>query len=97
MMADEPRLARLVRRARTLRRQRDKLVEELARDWAAALRGQGFSPTDLDELWAGLTEDAVARLRRAPESSSPEAIRREAMEVIARVRERVEVELGSGG
>jgi hypothetical protein len=96
-MADEPRLARLVRRARTLRRQRDKLVEELARDWAAALRGQGFSPADLDELWAGLAEDAVARLRRAPEASPPEAIRREALEVIARVRARVEVELGAGG
>jgi hypothetical protein len=96
-MAEEPRLVRLVRRARTLRRQRDKLVEELARDWAAALRGQGFSAADLDELWAGLAEDAVARLRRTPESSSPEAIRREALEVIARVRERVEVELGAGG
>jgi hypothetical protein len=96
-MADEPRLAQLVRRARALRRQRDKLVEELARDWAAALRGQGFSPGDLDELWAGLTEEAVARLRRAPEAGSPEAIRREATEVIARVRERVEAALGVGG
>ena len=32
------------------------------REWSPALRGQGFSPRDLDELWAGLTEDAVRRL-----------------------------------
>ena len=41
-------------------------------------------------------EEAVARLRRAPEAGSPEGIRREAMEVIARVRERVEAALGAG-
>jgi hypothetical protein len=93
-----PRLPELVRRARRLAQERDRLVDELAREWSAALRGQGLSATDLDELWAGLTEDAVRRLLRARlEGVSPEAIRREAHEVIARVKERVETELAAGG
>ena len=60
-----PRLPELIKRARRLALERDRLVQELAREWSAALRGQGFSPRDLDELWAGLTEDAVRRLLRA--------------------------------
>lgn len=93
-----PRLPELVRRARRLSRERDRLVEEVAREWSVALRGQGFSPRDLDELWAGLTEEAVRRLLR---SSAPDlgtdVIRREAIEVIGRVKERVETELAAGG
>lgn len=92
-----PRLPELIKRARRLAHERDRLVQELAREWSAALRGQGFS-RDLDELWAGLTEDAVRRLLHArAEGASPEAIRREAHEVIARVKERVETELAAGG
>ena len=48
------RLADLIRRARRLAAERDRLVESLAADWARALRGQRLSATDLDELWAGL-------------------------------------------
>ena len=94
-----PRLPELVRRARRLAQERDKLVEELAREWTAALRGQGLSATDLDELWAGLTEEAVRRLLRSDVAAnvSAEVIRREANEVIARVKERVETELAAGG
>jgi hypothetical protein len=93
-----PRLPELVRRARRLARERDRLVEEVAREWSVALRGQGFSPRDLDELWAGLTEEAVRRLLRSSASDlSPEIIRREATEVVGRVKERVETELAAGG
>jgi len=94
-----PRLPELVRRARRLAQERDRLVQELAREWSSALRGQGFSPRDLDELWAGLTEEAVRRLLRSEVAAnvSAEAIRREANEVIARVKERVETELAAGG
>ena len=94
-----PRLPELVRRARRLAQERDRLVQELAREWSSALRGQGFSPRDLVELWAGLTEEAVRRLLRSEvaASVSVEAIRREANEVIARVKERVETELAAGG
>ena len=93
-----PRLPELIKRARRLAVERDRLVRDLAREWSLALRGQGFSPRDLDELWAGLTEEAVRRLLRS--SAAPagrEAIRREANEVIARVKERVETELAAGG
>jgi hypothetical protein len=90
-----PRLPELIRRARRLAVERDRLVQELAREWTAALRGQGFTPKDLDELWAGLTEEAVRRLLKASTGhAGADAIRREANEVIARVRERVESELG---
>ena len=89
-----PRLPELIKRARRLALDRDRLIQELARDWVAALKGQGFSPRDLEELWAGLTEEAVRRLaKQSPQSAGAETIRREANEVIARVRERVEGEL----
>ena len=93
-----PRLPELVRRARRLAHERDRLVQELAREWSGALRGQGFSPRDLDELWAGLTEEAVKRLLKSQMATAGvEAIRREANEVIGRVKERVETELAAGG
>ena len=93
-----PRLPELIRRARRLALERDRLVQELVREWTAALRGQGFSPRDLDELWAGLTEEAVRRLAKgATGGAMLETIRREANEVIARVKERVETQLAAGG
>ena len=88
-----PKLAELIRKARRLASERDKLIDELAREWIVALRGQGLSPTDLDELWAGLTEEAVRRLGRG--SSTPaHTLRIEATEVITKVREKVEASLG---
>lgn len=93
-----PRLPELIKRARRLALERDRLVQELAREWSAALKGQGFTPKDLDELWAGLTEEAVRRLLRAS-TGNPDAhaIRREAHEVITRVKERVEALLATQG
>ncbi len=90
-----PRLAELIRKARRLASERDRLIEELAREWAAALRGQGLSPADLDELWAGLTEEAVRRLGKSGKVPAP-ALRLEAADVITKVRERVEATLGEG-
>ena len=93
-----PRLPELIRRARRLALERDRLVQELAREWSAALKGQGFTPKDLEELWAGLTEEAVRRLLRAATGSvDAAAIRREAHEVITRVKERVEALLATQG
>ena len=93
-----PKLPELVKRARRLATERDRLVRELAREWTTALRGQGFSPRDLEELWAGLTEEAVRRLLQTDtRAAGAEALRYEAREVIARVRARVETELAPGG
>ena len=88
-----PRLADLVRKARRLASERDRLIEGLAEEWIRALRGQGLSPADLEELWAALTEDAVRRAGRPAGPWSAQAWRREAQEVVARVREKVEAAL----
>jgi hypothetical protein len=94
-----PKLPELIKRARRLALERDRLVQELAREWSRALKGQGFSPKDLEELWAGLTEEAVRRLLRSEAAASvgPAAVRREAHEVITRVKERVEALLAAEG
>ncbi|MBI4271963.1 MAG: hypothetical protein HY615_16625 [Candidatus Rokubacteria bacterium] len=91
------RLADLIRKARRLAAERDRLIDGLAQDWARALRGQGLSAADLDELWAGLMEDAVRRGNEVVEGKwTAQAWRHEAKEVIARVRQKVEVELREG-
>ncbi len=91
------RLADLVRKARRLAAERDRLIDALAADWARALRGQNLSRSDLDELWAGLTEEAVRRAGQAAGGPWPAHVwRHEAQEVIARVRERVEAALADG-
>ena len=89
-----PRLPELIRKARRLAQERDKLVEELAREWTTALRGQGLSAADLDELWAGLVEEAVRRGGQGGEGKwTAQAWRHETQEVIARVRKKVEAAL----
>lgn len=89
------RLPSLIRRARRLSSERDRLVESLAREWAGALRGRGLSAEDLEELWAGLREEAVRRFSRSRSRRwPPEAVRREVAQVVSRLRERVRRELG---
>jgi len=88
------RLADLIRRARRLASERDRLIEALAADWTRALRGQRLSASDLDELWAGLTEEAVRRGGVASGGRwTTQAWRAEAQEVIGRVRAKVEAAL----
>ena len=88
------RLADLIRRARRLAAERDRLVDALAAEWTHALRGQRLSATDLDELWAGLTEEAVRRGGAVGDGRwTAQAWRAEAHEVIARVRAKVEAAL----
>jgi len=88
------RLADLIRKARRLAAERDRLIESLALDWARALRDQGLSSSDLEELWAGLTEDAARRGRESGDRQwTAQAWRQETKEVIARVRQKVEAAL----
>lgn len=88
------RLADLIRKARRLAAERDKLIDSLATEWARALRGQGLSAADLDELWAGLVEEAVRRGGQGGEGKwTVPAWRHETQEVIARVRKKVEAAL----
>jgi hypothetical protein len=88
------RLADLIRKARRLASERDRLVDALASEWTRALSGQGLSASDLDELWAGLTEDAVRRGAVPDAQWTAQAWRAEAQDVIARVRAKVEAALG---
>lgn len=91
------RLADLIRKARRLASERDRLIDSLAEEWVRALRGQGLSTTDLDELWAGLTEDAVRHGGHPDDSKwTPQVWRAEAQEVIARLRKKVEAALDDG-
>ena len=87
------RLADLIRKARRLAAERDRLVESLAAEWTRALRGQGLTAADLDELWEGLTEDVTRRGRVPSGRWSPQAWRLEAQEIVARVRKKVEAAL----
>ena len=86
-------LADLVRRARRLSTERDRMIEAVATEWTRALRGQRLSPTDLDELWAALTEDALRQSIPEDGKWTAQAWRQETREVIARVREKVEATL----
>jgi hypothetical protein len=89
-----PRLADLVRKARRLATERDRLIDAMAAEWAHALRGQHLSPADLDEFWAGLAEDAVRWGGSAKAGKwTAQAWRTEAQEVVARVRAKVEASL----
>lgn len=88
------RLADLIRRARRLAAERDRLIEAVAAEWTRALRGQRLTASDLDELWAGLTEEAVRRGAVTGEGRwTAQAWRAEAHEVIGRVRAKVEAAL----
>jgi hypothetical protein len=87
-------LADLIKKARRLGTERDRLIDSLAEEWTQALRGQGLSAADLDELWSGLTEEAARRGSPGGEGKwTAQAWRHETQEVIARLRQKVEAAL----
>ena len=87
------RLSDLVRRARKLSAERDRMIEAVATEWTRALRGQRLTAADMDELWAALTEDALRQAVPGDGRWTAQAWRQETREVIARVREKVEAKL----
>jgi hypothetical protein len=92
------RLADLIKKARRLAAERDRLVEALAGEWVVALQGQTLSRSDLEELWAALTEEALRRAGQSFDGKwNPQAVRQETEEIIARLRAKVEAALGEPG
>lgn len=92
------RLADLIKKARRLAAERDRLVETLAGEWVVALQGQTLSRSDLEELWAALTEEALRRAGQSLDGKwNPQAVRQETEEIIARLRVKVEAALGEPG
>jgi hypothetical protein len=91
------RLEGLLARARQFAAERDRLVAEVAQEWADALRGQPLTEEDLTELLDGLTEEAVRRIKRGRKGQWQSADVQEAASRVARaVRERVQQDLGRG-
>lgn len=91
------RLEELLARARQFAAERDRLVAEVAQEWADALRGQPLTEEDLTELLDGLTEEAVRRIKRDRKGQWQSADVQEAASRVARaVREKVRRDLGRG-
>ncbi len=89
------RLADLVRRARRLASERDRMLDGLADEWVRALRDHGLTHADLEELWGALTEETLRRAGRTlDEKWNSHVVRQETEEVMARLRARVEAALG---
>ena len=91
------RLEELLARARQFAAERDRLVAEVAREWADALRGQPVTEEDLTELLDGLTEEAVRRFKHDRKGKWAGADIQEAASRVARaVREKVRQDLERG-
>ena len=88
------RLEQLLGRARELAGERDRLINQVAQDWAQVLRGQPVSEQDLGVLLDGLTEEAVRRIRREQKGQwSSQAIQKTASRVASLIRERLRQDL----
>jgi hypothetical protein len=75
---------------------RSAVLDETAAAWARFARGQGWTPSDLDAFWEGLTEDVVRRYLRAPapERADTKTVREDLLATMAAIRDRIRKELG---
>ncbi len=81
-------------RVTALLARREAVLVETAAAWARFARGQGWTRTDLDALWEGLTEDLVRRVGRARPGEA-RAVRGDVLATMADIRERIARELGA--
>ena len=79
-------------RLTTLFARREAVLEETATAWARFARDAGWSRTDLDALWEGLTEDVVRRYSRE-RASDGAAVRGDVLATMAAIRDRIAREL----
>jgi hypothetical protein len=85
----------MIRKARRLAAERDRMLDSLALEWARALEGQQLTRSDLEELWAALTEEALRRAGQTLDQKwTAPAVRQEAEDVMGRLRQKVEAALG---
>ena len=70
-------------RIATLIARREAVLVETARAWADFARAQGWSRSDVEALWDGLTEDLVRRY------AATDAVRRDVLAAMAALRERI--------
>ncbi len=73
---------------------RNAVLEETALAWARFARDQGWSRSDVETLWEGLTEDLVRRYARGDRPDGQDATRREVLAVMTGLRNRITKELG---
>ena len=93
-----PRLPELVKRARRLAHERDRLVADLAREWSRGAARPGPHAARPRRAVGGPDRGGgAAAAGRSRVAARSEAMRVEAHEVITRVRERVEGELAIEG
>jgi hypothetical protein len=85
----------MIRKARRLAAERDRMLDSLALELARALVGQQLTRSDLEELWAALTEEALRRAGQTLDQKwTAPAVRQEAEDVMGRLRQKVEAALG---
>ncbi len=71
---------------------REAVLDETAAAWARFARQAGWTPSDLDALWEGLTEELVRRYaRRNP--GDPGTVRGDVLATMAAIRDRIVKEL----
>jgi len=73
---------------------RDAVLDETAAAWARFARDAGWSRTDLDALWEGLTEDVVRRYGRE-RAVDAATVRADVLATMAAIRDRIARELSA--
>jgi hypothetical protein len=80
-------------RVTALLAQRRAVLDETASAWVQFARAQGWTRTDLDALWDGLTEDVVRRYGRH-DPGEARVVRGDVLTTMAELRERIREAIG---